>query len=270
MRFKQLFLAATTTAILVGTSFSQNTKGPTIHLSNHSDPALRGEPQWGNPPAMAAKLLFYGGDSNPDDPNVDAFANGNTLLQPDSTAYGAITVPKDSKVVVTGVFFAHVMLCYQNPTYACTGSLFDPATATYDIRIGVSDGNGGTDVAHGSGPQTATLTGRSLPFGIGVSLPEYYTSVAFTKLLVPVAGTTYFLNEAPQCTDANNENCIDGDYFADNTTEQTNGINPALQPPYQIFLEYPFIAYPWMNACDAIGGQSPACERLSYGIYGRW
>lgn len=240
------------------------------HLGDgNGDPSFHGTPGWGNPPAVAAKLIFYGGDSNPSDPNVDAFTNGNTILIPSSYIYAAVTAPGGSKVVATGVLFTHVMRCYQNSTFVCTGEQFDPPTATYDIRTGVSEGNGGTDLDSGSGPQSATTTGRCLPFGNGACLPEYYTSVAFTKPLTPKDGTTYWLNESPQCTDSSNENCTEGQYFADNTTEQTNGINPNLQPEFQIFSTSSSFGNSWSNVCDGFGGPAPACEWLSFGVYGK-
>ena len=48
------------------------------HLGGNGDASFHGTPGWGNPPAVAAKLIFYAGDSNPSDPNVDGFTNGNT------------------------------------------------------------------------------------------------------------------------------------------------------------------------------------------------
>lgn len=265
---KKILFAVMLVAVFAMVAMAQTPNAPVSHTSRGPAQAFHGTPGWGNPPAAAAKLIFYGGDSNPSDPNVNGFANGNTILVPDTTTYGAVTAPKSGKVVATGVLFAHVMRCYQNSTYVCTGEQFDPATGTYDIRTGVAEGSGGTDLVSGSGPQTATATGRSLPFGNGASLPEYDTSVAFTKPVTPKDGTTYFINESPQCTDSSNENCTEGQYFFDNTTEETNGINANLQPSYDSFFNSAFFGYTWANTCDLVGGQSPYCEWQSWGVYG--
>ena len=129
--------------------------------------------------------------------------------------------------------------------------------------MGVKEGSGGTDVASGSGTQTTSTTGRD-PFGY----VEYSTSVNFTKKLTPKAGTTYFVNESPQCTDSSNSVCSELQFFADNTTEQTNGINAKLQPSYDAFFNSAYFGYTWANICDLVGGQSGYCEWQSWGIYG--
>jgi len=265
---KKILFAVMLVAVFAMVAMAQTPNAPVSHTSKGPATPFHGSASWGGLAAPAG-LLFYGGDSNPSDPNVNGFANGNTILVPSTTTYAAVTAPKGSKVVASGVMFTHVMRCYQNSTYVCTGSQFDPATATYDIRTGISEGSGGTDVTSGSGTQSATATGRSLPFGNGASLPEYYTSVKFTKNLTPAGGTTYWLNESPQCTDESNENCSEGQYFADNTTEETNGKNASFQPSYESFFNSAYFGYTWANVCDLVGGDSPYCEWQSFGVYGK-
>jgi hypothetical protein len=138
------------------------------HLNPKGDASFHGTPGWGNPPADAAKLIFYGGDTNVNSPNQEGYTNGNTLRVPDTTVYAAVTIPPSGHVVATGVLFQ--TLATQS------GNIFDPATGTYDIRTGITEGSGGTDVTSGSGPQTATPTGRM----IGANV-EYSTSVMFTS-----------------------------------------------------------------------------------------
>ena len=228
---------------------------PVSYVSSHlSAPTSRGAGESFQLPANTANLVFYGGDTNPSDPNVQGFANGNTLLAPNTTTYGAVKA--SSRVVASGILFNQI------PTI--TGNVFDPATANYDIRIGVRSGNGGKDLASGSGPQSVIPTGRS-PLGF----TEFGTSVAFTKPLAAAAGTTYFINLSSQCTDANNSNCSSLQYFADNTTQQTNGINQNLQPPNDMFFNSAFFGFTWTNWCDpSLGQNSQQCEWLSFGIYG--
>jgi hypothetical protein len=237
---------------------AQEAKVPVTHLGGNGDPSFQGTAAWGNPPTSAAQLIFYGGDLNQNDPNQYAFANGNTILMPDTTTYGAVTSPKGDKVVATGILFNQV------PTIL-SGTVFDPATATYDIRANVSEGNGGIEVVSGSGPQTATLTGRTL-FNY---YPEYATSVNFSKPLTPTFGVTYWVNMSSQCTDSSNTNCSALQLFADNTTEQTNGINASLQPSGQVFFNSAFFGFNWANWCDAsFDTNTHQCQYLSFGIYG--
>jgi hypothetical protein len=260
---KKLFGAAVLVSFLGVLAIAQDTQGPRIHVGGAGDPSFEGETGWGNPPASAAKLIFYGGDFNPSDRNEEAFSDGNTLAVPGDTTYGAVTAPKDSKVVATGVLF-HVLA----DPFRVPGPVFDPTTGSYDIRSGVSEGDSGTDLAFGQGPQTATPTGRTLTID-GEVVPEYAVSVNFTTPLIPKGGVTYWVNESPQCTDSNNEVCGVLRYYATNTTEQTNGINPKLQPTGEIFYNSSFFGIPWTNACNLEGVKTPQqCARLSFGIYG--
>lgn len=262
---KKILLAVMLVAAFGMFAMAENAKGPAIHAANgKGDASFHGQSGWGNMPASAAKLLFYGGDGNPSDPNQDGFANGNTSLVADTTTYGAVTSPK-SKVVATGVLFNQVPTCDE---FTCTGTVFDPATGTYDIRTGVSEGVGGTSVASGSGPQTATATGRTYGY-FGGSEAEYSTSVLFTKPLTPAEGVTYWLNESPQCTDASNSNCATEQFFANNSPEGTNSINGKYQPSYQIFFNSAFFGYTWENWCTLLGtGNATICQDLSFGVSG--
>ena len=186
-------------------------------------------PVWGLP-SVPSNILFYGGDINVNDPNAQGFANENTLLVPTSQTYAAVKAP--SKVVAGGTFG-------NNSGF---GAYFDPATGTYDIRIKVTEGNGGTSVASGSGTQTATATGRE-PFG----LIEYTTSVNFTKALTAAAGTTYWINETPQCTNSGDSNCSDAEFFLSNTTQETNGVNASAQVASQLYLNSSYFGFTWAN-----------------------
>jgi hypothetical protein len=262
---KRTLFAATLVAVFSLVAAAQNSPAPVPVASRGGNSSFHGSPGWGNPPANAASLIFYGGDVNPSDPNVDGFANANTLLMPNTVTYGAVTVPENSKAVATGVFFNLVPVCSDGP---CSGTFFDPATATYDIRTGVSEGMGGASVASGSGPQAAKKTGRILPYFSG-SLPEYSTSVAFTAPFLPVPGTTYWVNEYPQCTDSSNSNCSVEQDFVDNTTQRTNGINPGAQPMGMMFLNSAILGYNWINWCEpSVGLNMQQCAYLSFGIYG--
>jgi hypothetical protein len=207
-------------------------------------------PTWGLPHTPGS-IIFYGGDTNPNDPNAQGFANENTLLVPTSYTYAAVKAP--AKVTVGAIF---------NNTVSTIGDIFDPATGTYDVRTGVSEGNGGKDLTSGSGAQTAVATGRD-PFG----LPEYTLTVKFAKPLTATAGTTYWSTEVPQCTNSSDSNCDSAEYFVDNTTQETNGVNAKDQVAGQLYLNSSYFGFTWANWCDSsLGQDSEQCARESFGF----
>jgi hypothetical protein len=127
-----------------------------------------------------------------------------------------------------------------------TGNDFDPKTATREIRTGVSEGNGGTLVASGTGNINLQPTGRD-PFGF----VESTLAVKVTPQ-VTLTANTYWINVNPQCTNSANVNCS------------------SLQPPSQIFFNSAFFGFTWANWCDSSLGVLPsgACKRLSFGVIG--
>jgi hypothetical protein len=256
---KAAFSAIALVAVLSLTTVAQNAATPSLVASHHADAtgAAKGEIfSWGPPPS-GPNILFYGGDTNTGDPNEQGLANGDTLLVPSTTTYGAVRVPATGHFVVTGVFFN------QSPTLS--GDVFDPATATYDLRTGLSSGNGGTSIGNGSGPQGVRKTGR-MPFNAYV---EYTTSIALTSPMTAPNGETVWVNESPQCTDSGNSVCSQLQFYASNTTQKTGAVNGGAQPTGQMFLNSAFFGFTWTNWCDPSLGQNPQqCADLSFGIYG--
>ena len=64
---KKILLAVMLVAAFGMFAMAENAKGPAIHAANgKGDASFHGQSGWGNMPASAAKLLFYGGDGNPD------------------------------------------------------------------------------------------------------------------------------------------------------------------------------------------------------------
>src|SRR5277367_5177829 len=101
--------------------------------------------------ANAATPYFYGGDFNANDPNANGLANetDGTIT---GSPYGAATFQNftaSGAITVTGLFTNNL-----NNNGA-------PANGYWEIRKGVSEGNGGTLVASGTGAMTDTNTGRS-------------------------------------------------------------------------------------------------------------
>lgn len=246
---KQLLLAATAIAIFTLTTMAQDIKAPTItlrHAEGTSAPGTHGL-TFDTLPNLCKPCVFYGGDFSANDPNAEGYANGNTLLVPNTAVYAAVDVPKNVNGAVTGILFM---------IDAADGA-FDPATASYDIRTGISEGNGGNSVASGSGSMSYALYGR---FGV------YETAVNLTKPFTVTPGTRYWFNMQPQCTNSGNGACSGEEFYLVNTTQETNGLNAGAQPPYQMFFNSGFFGFVFENLCQ--GKNSPACARASYGLMG--
>jgi len=96
--------------------------------------------------------LFYSGDFDPNNPNANGLANENDASV-SGNPYGAATfqnfiVPAGQLWNVTGLFSNDLMN-------------LNPANAYWEIRSGMSNGNGGALIASGTTQDTVTATGRS-------------------------------------------------------------------------------------------------------------
>ncbi|MGB7585973.1 MAG: hypothetical protein WBM11_14095 [Terriglobales bacterium] len=249
---KRILFVVMLVAIFSFAVMAQDAKTPALTLSRTGNAARSsGGVTWGLP-SVSKTIVFYGGDINLSDPNAQAFANGNTLAISSAQTYAAVKAPASGKTVVSGTFGNNTAML----------GVFDPPEGTYDVRIGVSDGNGGTSLIHGTAAQTTTLTGRN-PFG----LVEYTTAVNFPKALTAQNGTTYWINENPQCTNTGDENCNGEFYYLSNTTQETNGVNAGAQVAGQLYLNSNYFGFTWINWCDSsLGQNSKQCARASFGL----
>jgi len=102
---------------------------------------------------------------------------------------------------------------------------FDPKIASYDIRTGVVEGNGGTSIASGTARIKVALTGRTL-FG----MTEYALLVRLPEAQYLEEGE-YWFNVTATCTNgAKDGSCYVGRIYLSNTTQDTNGISADAQP----------------------------------------
>ena len=203
------------------------------------------------PPALCSPCLFYGGDLDPNDLNAAGMSDENTLLiVGGSNTYGAITTPRS--VTVSGILFN-----------VQASSAFDPQTATYDIRSGVTDGNGGTEIASGSGNIKVATTGRNF-----LGFPEFTVEVDVNPPAVLSPGT-YWFSMQPQCTNTLDGSCSTGRVFVSNSTSGTNNVAGHAQPANQMFLNSSFFGFDYTNWCDpSLGFNSRQCGVLSFGLIG--
>ena len=203
------------------------------------------------PPSLCNPCVFYGGDLNPTDPNAAGLSDENTFYVSDSSTYAALTIPAGSTVVVKGALFN-----------VQASAAFDPMTATYDLRTGISEGNGGSSLASGTAKLKVVATGRSFN-----GTYEYTIAVKIPKLTLPSG--EYWFNITPTCLNTLDGSCYIQRQFASNTTQGANNIHGSWQPPNSAYLNSSSLGYAWANWCDSsLGLNQIQCAALSFGVIG--
>jgi len=251
---KGTFLATFLALAVTLPAVAQKKPAPTQHLAGSLE---RSEV---SPPVLAPTLptlckpcVFYGGDFNPGDANATGLSDENTLLVLGSSTYAALDVPSGVTVTVTGI-----LVNVQADT------AFDPGSATYDIRTGITEGNGGTSIASGTAKIHVALTGRNF-----LGLNEFTVAVLLPAPQVLSTGE-YWFNVTPQCTNSTTDgSCIAGRVFLSNTTQETNGLNPGLQPGGSLYWNSAYFGISWDNWCDSsFGLTAQQCNAASFGLTG--
>ena len=149
--------------------------------------------------------LYYAGDINLGDPNQNGGSNENTAFIPQSYSYVEVAAPASASI--SGAFSNNL----------ASFGVLDPQTATWQIRQGVSEGNGGTLLCSGDSRALITDTHRN-DFGF-----EEYEVVTATPCRIPKGNT--WIAVTPDCTNANDGDCTSGRYFVSDTDGTLNGIN---------------------------------------------
>jgi len=245
-----LFAAALVVALSLSAAAAQKAS-PSQHLAGDMDG--KQTPPLSIPPALCSPCIFYGGDLNVSSPNAAGLSDENTLLISEGQTYGNFNVPSGASVTVTGILFN-----------VQADANFDPLTATYDVRQGVSEGDGGTDLASGSGAIQVAATGRNF-----LGLNEYSLAVQLAEPLVLGPGD-YWFNMTPTCVAGSTDgSCYEGRQFVSNVNGRTNSIHGAGEPGWQIFLNSAFFGFTWANWCDSsLGLNARQCNSLSFGLMG--
>ena len=231
-------------------------KTPALSQHRAGNPAaeLQDTKESPNPsvPALCNPCLFYGGDLNPSNANAAGMSDENTLLiLGGSSTYGEVNIPSGTTVTVKGALFN-----------VQASAAFDPMTASYDIRTGVSEGNGGTSIASGTTKIKVAATANNF-----VGLQEYSIVVVFPP--VTLTSGDYWVNVTPNCTDTLDGSCSVFRQFVSNTTSRTNAFHESWQPAHEMFLNSSSFGYTWANWCDAaLGFNQVQCGYLSFGLLG--
>jgi hypothetical protein len=212
----------------------------------------------GTGPAYDTNLL-YNGDFN----GNNALANGISF---DTVIYPAAVY--DDFIVPNGAVWS-VNTVWSNNLMNVTGI----TQAYWEIRSGVSAGDGGTLVASGTGPATQTATGRS-----GFTFDEY--TIQVTGLNVELDPGTYWLSVSP---------IGPGSEVSYSFLSLTSGTNAVGQPPgnddnsffdstYANFASAKTSFNPAISSADfsmGVGGQDPVpvpptVWLLGSGLVGLW
>jgi hypothetical protein len=248
---KTLFATALVLALTL-TAGAQKKPVPSQHKAGNSSAETKLAPP-GTPPPLCSPCLMYGGDLNPTDPNAAGLSDEDTLLIPGSSTYAAYTVPAGITAGVTGIL-VNVQASVN----------FDPQSASYDIRTGVSEGDGGTSIASGTGGILVAATGRNF-----IGLNEF-TVFLHLPATVFLSEGEYWINITPQCTNgATDGSCYEGRIFVSNTTQDTNGVFAGAQPTGSAYLNSSYFGFTWANWCDSsLGLNSFQCRAVSYGLTG--
>jgi hypothetical protein len=231
-------------------------KKPALSQHRAGNPAAELQDVRENPnpavPSMCNPCAFYGGDLDTSSANAAGMSDENTLLiLGGSSTYGNLVIPAGTTVTAKGLLFN-----------VQASTAFDPKTASYDIRTGVSEGNGGTSIASGSVNIQVAATGNNF-----LGLNEYSVVVVFPP--VTLTSGAYWVNVTPNCTNTLDGSCSVFRMFVSNTTSRTNALHESWQPAHEMFLNSGFFGFTWANWCDAaLGFNQVQCGYLSYGVLG--
>jgi len=173
--------------------------------------------------AFADTLYFYGGDMEPDNPDSRALANENDATV-GGDPYGSATYQNfyaQSNISVTALFTNNLLS-------------ITPDSGYWEIRSGMSENNGGTLIASGSGPITDDPTGR-----MRAGYTEYHNQVAAS---VNLAAGQYWFAVVPVCT------TCDGRGFNSNTF----GLNSVGKSDANLqFVNSAYFGWDFINANEA-------------------
>ncbi|MBZ5600220.1 MAG: hypothetical protein LAN83_18090 [Acidobacteriia bacterium] len=192
-----LVVVASLTAVAQNNGLSIRSRGEAVQMPAPPPVTTQGVIEPNLPPPYCSPCLFYGGDLDPTNRLANGLLIGKGLIFLDSAVYSAFQVPHGKTWTVRGLF-ANTL---------STVGVIDPPQADWEIRSGVSSGNGGTVVASGTGAATFNPTGR-----IFID-KEYTVLVRLPAPGITLTGGTYYMAVIPYCTNASNSNCQTAQYF---------------------------------------------------------
>jgi hypothetical protein len=200
----------------------------------------------GSAPPYCKPCLFYGGDFDPNNLNSGTVANEMCLLVPQAAVYVPFNVPPGKTWNVTGAFMIINSLT----------SVIDPPQAYWEIRSGVSNGNGGTLVASGTSAAAYKPTQGTDLYALLVK-----------NLNVTLVSGRYWVSVVPICTNLNDTSCQSAQYFSVDVEDMPppNRYGP-LEPADDSFFNSMSFNDNWVALGPTFCGAG--CDRFSAGILG--
>ena len=184
---KMLFAVILMAAFSVLAMGQALTLRPAVRETADQSGAIRLTPPHACTVSRKHPCVYYGGDLNIYDPEFDGLSNENTLFIPDSYTYAEVNVPVASSISAS---FSNNLTIYE---------IFDPKTATWFYRTGVSEGNGGTLICSGDTPAMFTRINDG-----NIDYPAYEV-LTTTPCRLPAGNVWFALT--PNCTNPNDVYC---------------------------------------------------------------
>jgi len=242
------YLVLVLIVVLASPAFAGDSKTPAKTVRDQSNLSI--------PPARlpCSPCIGYGGDLDPNSPNANGLASEKDVVVTDAEVVQAVIVPSGHTATMTALL----------ANFLTIGCRIDPKIADWDVRVGVSSGNGGTVIASGTDEAIITSTGQTA-FG----LQECSVNVRVPSP-VPLSAGTYYFSVVPYCTEASDSICASGQrYFMSDSPGQPpiNGVGNV--PGNNAFFNSGFFGANWQQtwgssgACGGIG-----CNRFSLGVIG--
>ena len=200
-----------------------------------------------------SNCFAYGGDLDPNSASANGLASEKDLIVSDAEVSWAVIVPPGHSATVEMIA----------ANFLTAGCVADPQQADWDIRIGVSSGNGGTVIASGTDSIAIGPTGR-----IAFGLIECRVTLTLPQAMSLSAGT-YFFGVVPYCTNSGNSTCSGQRFFLSDSTGKPPIGGKTYVPQNDSFFNSGFFGATWAptwglsGQCGGIG-----CNRFSAGLIG--
>jgi hypothetical protein len=196
------------------------------------------------------KCFAYGGDLDPNSALANGLASEKDVIVSDAEVVWAVVIPSGGATVNRLV-----------ANFLTIGCVSDPQQADWDIRSGVSSGNGGTVIASGTNQSFIGSTGRTA-FG----LLECRVEVDLPSPMTLSAGT-YFFGVVPYCTNTGNNTCLSQRFFLSDSPDMIPLNAQGNVPANDSFFNSSFFGTNFQQtwgpsgSCGQIG-----CNRFSAGL----
>jgi hypothetical protein len=256
---RKMIFAAALIAALIPMAVAQDAQHfafPTVaeYGQNHNAQAQRGSKFSVNRGCKSDTpgVVYYSGDFNSTNPNANGFTNEMDLAVAQSEIVNPVKLPKECDIA--GIF----------ENTLSSSAVIDPAATPWDVRTGVTAGNGGTVLCSGTAKASYKPTGRS-----GFGLTEYTVQVKLAdneKKECKETNKVIFFSVVPVCLSSQ---CSTSNRYFESDEEDEPGIHH-IGPKNIIddsFINSSSFGFVWAQTGPALCGIG--CDMFSTGIIGQ-